>query len=161
MNTVLPIKRHQAIVSFSKDHHFVLLLVWKIRRGLAKAVQPERISRYVLYFFEKDLQQHLADEERYLFSSLPVDHALPKQAEDDHAYLRKLVEAIRNHPEIPELLDTLANAVEKHVRFEERELLNILQEFLTAAELEAVAVRSTHDSKSVDENWEDHFWETR
>jgi hypothetical protein len=160
MNTVLPIKRHQAIVSFSKEHHFVLLLVWKIRRGLAKAVQPERISRYLLHFFDQELETHLADEEADLFRHLPADNPLRKQAENDHAYLRKLVAAIRNNPEIPELLDTFANSVEKHVRFEERELLNILQEFMSEAELEAVAGRSTPDSKLFDELWEDHFWET-
>jgi iron-sulfur cluster repair protein YtfE (RIC family) len=160
MNTVLPIKRHQAIVSFSKDHHFVLLLVWKIRRGLAKAVQPERISRYVLYFFEQDLQHHLADEEVHLFCRLPADNTLRKQAEQDHAYLRKLIAAIRCHPEFSELLETLANTIERHVRFEERELFNILQAFLGETELTEIALRLQYDNKSVDENWPDHFWDT-
>lgn len=50
MKNQAPIKRHQAIVSFSKDHHFGLLLIWKIRQGLNKAVNPERISNYVTFF---------------------------------------------------------------------------------------------------------------
>ena len=67
MKTSTPLKRHPAIVSFSKDHHFGLLLVWKIRQGLAKAVDAERISKYVLYFFREDLEKHFQEEERLLF----------------------------------------------------------------------------------------------
>ena len=52
MKNQAPIKRHQAIVSFSKDHHFGLLLVWKIRQGLKKSIDPVRISNYVLFFFK-------------------------------------------------------------------------------------------------------------
>ena len=57
MGNTTPIKRHPAIVSFSKDHHFGLLLVWKIRQGLSRQVDPERISNYTGYFFKEDLEQ--------------------------------------------------------------------------------------------------------
>lgn len=67
MKDQAPIKRHQAIISFSKDHHFGLLLVWKIRQGLEKAVNAERISKYVVYFFKEDLEKHFKDEELLLF----------------------------------------------------------------------------------------------
>lgn len=83
-----PIKRHQAIVSFSKDHHFGLLLVWKIRQGLKNAVNAERISSYLLYFFKEDLEKHFKEEEEFLFSKLPVD--------DD---LRILIEVLSHNPD--------------------------------------------------------------
>lgn len=67
MKDQAPIKRHQAIISFSKDHHFGLLLVWKIRQVLEKAVNAERISKYVVYFFKEDLEKHFKDEELLLF----------------------------------------------------------------------------------------------
>lgn len=57
-----PLKRHQAIVSFSRDHHFGLLLVWKIRQGLNKAVTAERISNYVLFLFKEDIEKHFREE---------------------------------------------------------------------------------------------------
>lgn len=40
MEVKKPIKRNAAIVEFSKDHHFALLLVWKIREGLKKSIGP-------------------------------------------------------------------------------------------------------------------------
>jgi hypothetical protein len=68
MKNRAPIKRHQAIVSFSKDHHFGLLLVWKIRKGLNKTVDPVRISNYVTFFLKEDLEKHFKEEEQLLFS---------------------------------------------------------------------------------------------
>lgn len=65
MKNQAPIKRHQAIVSFSKDHHFGLLLIWKIRQGLNKAVNPERISNYVTFFLKKTLKNILKKKSNY------------------------------------------------------------------------------------------------
>ncbi len=79
-----PIKRHQALVSFSKEHHFGLLLVWKIRQGLDNAVSAERISKYVLFFFNEDLKTHFKEEEELLFSKLPATDALRVRAEEEH-----------------------------------------------------------------------------
>jgi hypothetical protein len=67
MKDHVPIKRHKAIVSFSKDHHYGLLLVWKIRQGLNKEVSAERIINYVLFFFKEDLEKHFKTEELLLF----------------------------------------------------------------------------------------------
>src|SRR5689334_13185882 len=53
-----PIKRSNAFVQFSKDHHFGLLLVWKIRQDLTKEINATEISKYVYDFFMDDLQQH-------------------------------------------------------------------------------------------------------
>ena len=61
MKTQAPIKRHQALVAFSKDHHFGLLLIWKIKQGLANAIRVERITNYILYFFEEYLLQHFKE----------------------------------------------------------------------------------------------------
>ena len=35
-----PIKRHDALKHFSRDHHFGLLLVWKIREGVKLSETP-------------------------------------------------------------------------------------------------------------------------
>lgn len=94
MKNKAPIKRHPAIVSFSKDHHFGLLLVWKIRQGLNNDVNPERISNYIRHFFMEDLEKHSKEEEQLLFSKLPINDVLRKQAEGDHRAIYKLVAAI-------------------------------------------------------------------
>ena len=161
MKKQTPIKRHQAIVSFSKDHHFGLLLVWKIRQGMNKAVNPERISNYVTFFFKEDLEKHFKEEEQLLFSKLPADDVLRKQAEADHQAIYKLVAAIEKKKDDAVLLNKLADELEKHIRFEERELFNHLQDNIKADDLEAIANRFPNSSKAIDEKWKDVFWEIK
>ena len=157
MKDLSPIKRHPAIVSFSKDHHFGLLLVWKIRQGLDKAVNAERISNYACYFFKEDLEKHFKEEEQLLFQKLPIDDVLRKQAEEDHKTIYKLINSISENKYDSNLLSQLANELEKHIRFEERELFNHLQTKITPEDLEIIAKRS-NNGKAIDEKWEDVFW---
>ena len=156
-----PIKRHQAIVSFSRDHHFGLLLVWKIRQGLKKNVNAQRISNYLLYFFQEDLEKHFKEEEEFLFSKLPVDDELRMQAEQDHQAIYKLVTAIGENRSNTALLNQLADELEKHIRFEERKLFNhlqYLQSQIAVRDLEKIAKRFSNNGESINEKWEDAFW---
>src|ERR1017187_3269143 len=119
-----PLKRHPAIVSFSKDHHFGLLLVWKIRQGLAKEVNAERISNYILFFFKEDLEKHFKDEEQLLFCKLPVNDALRMQAEKEHQSIYILISAIQKNKYDTDLICPFADDLERHIRFEERILFH-------------------------------------
>ena len=153
-----PIKRHPAIVSLSRDHHFGLLLVWKIRQGLKKAVDAERISSYLLYFFMEHLEKHFREEEEFLFSKLPVSDELKIQAEQDHQEIYKLVAAIRENKTDTILLNQFADDLEKHIRFEERKLFNHLQSKLSTSDLELIAMRLSDNPVSNSEKWDDTFW---
>ena len=159
MKDYTPIKRHQALVSFSRDHHFGLLLVWKIKQGLAKAVNPERITDYVLYFFEQDLQQHFREEEQMLFPKLPAGNVLRIQAEKEHAMIYALINQLRNERNNTELLLQFAETLKEHIRFEERELFASMQELLSDTELEIITSHDDKRSNEVDANWGDVFWE--
>ena len=156
-----PIKRSPALVSFSKDHHFGLLLVWKIRHGLHQAVSAERISAYVLFSFKEDLEKHFKDEEQLLFCKLPMDDILRKQAEEDHQEIYNLVVEIGKKDDNINLLNRFAIALEKHIRFEERELFNHLQSNIAEDELEEIAGRLYNDTKAIDAKWKDTFWENK
>jgi hypothetical protein len=155
----MPLKRHQAIVSFSKDHHYGLLLVWKIRQGLEKGINPGRISQYVNYFFTEDLEKHFRDEEQLLFSKLKADDMLRKKAEADHLAIYRLIAAIEKNKDDTKLLTQLADTLEKHIRFEERQLFIHLQNIISAADLETIETRFSNNGKAIDEKWTDVFWE--
>jgi len=161
MKNHMPLKRHQAIVSFSKDHHYGLLLVWKIRQGLKNDIRPERISNYAAYFFREDLEKHFRDEEQLLFSKLAATDTLRKRAEADHQAIYELIAAIEQKKESATLLNQLADALEKHIRFEERELFLHLQNNISAADMELIENRFSNNGKAIDEKWEDVFWELK
>ena len=152
-----PIKRHQALVSFSKEHHFGLLLVWKIRQGLRNAISAERIGKYVLFFFNEDLKNHFKEEEQMLFDKLPVNDTLRIQAEEEHMEIYRLIEAITQSTNDEHLLRQFADTLEKHIRFEERILFNHLQGHISAGELEEISSRFSN-SVDLDARWEDIFW---
>lgn len=158
MPELVPIKRHQAIVSFSRDHHFGLLLVWKIRLGIINGIQAEQLSNYTLYFFKEDLEKHFRDEEQFLFCRLPAEDNLRRQAEEEHQIIRNLVAEISAKKDDTNLLEKFANALENHIRFEERELFNHFQKTINEDELEKVASRFSNDSKAIDDSWQDIFW---
>jgi hemerythrin-like domain-containing protein len=153
-----PIKRHEAIASFSRDHHSGLLLIWKIRRGLINAIDPERISAYILFFYKADLERHFKDEERLLFCRLSPDDDLRKQAEADHQAIYALVAHLEKNGKDANLLHSFADKLEQHIRFEERQLFNHLQDILSLEEMQVIAERMSNDSCDPGEEWKDKFW---
>src|SRR4030095_969335 len=153
-----PIKRHAAIVELSKDHHFALLLVWKIREGLRKSIEPARISKYVIHFYDTDLIQHFNQEEKFLFSKLAANNELRLQAEDEHKQIKQLVNDLKLSSTDKSLLEKFANAIESHMRFEERKLFNHLQEKMSEDELAEVASALQVKGHQKEPLWEDPFW---
>ena len=63
-DTTTPIKRSQALIQFSWEHHFGLLLVWKTWQGLKENIEPNRISDYAIFIFENKLSEHFEQEEK-------------------------------------------------------------------------------------------------
>ena len=153
-----PIKRDPSIVEFSKDHHFALLLCWKIREGIRKTIEPTRISQYVVHFFDNDLSNHFSEEENLLFSQLSEKDPLRVQAEDDHAQIRKLVENIRKNKDDETLLVSFADLLDKHIRFEEREFFQYLENTLTKEQLKDVYEGLEKHPVICNEEWRDPFW---
>jgi hypothetical protein len=158
MKTTQPIKRHPSLVSFSKDHHFGLLLVWKIRHGIANGIEPPRIGSYVAYSFDQDLRIHFKEEEQGMFNKLPVEDPLRQQAEKEHALINELVRKIQEDPSNQPLLVEFANTLEAHIRFEERSLFNHLQDTLPAEDLAAISTYEGTQAGDIDARCADLFW---
>ena len=151
-----PLKRHQALVSFSRDHHNGLLLVWKIREGEKQNVDPKRVADYVLFAFKEELEPHFNDEEKWLFPELPANNPGRLKAEADHQFIRQLVEDLRTMPDMT-LLTRFADALEAHIRFEERELFNEIQQ-IPEERLAPIEERFLGHTCATDDGWGDTFW---
>lgn len=158
MSETNPIKRHPSLVSFSRDHHFGLLLSWKIRQGVEKEVSSERIINYVIYFFDNDLGKLFKEEEKLLFEKLSSDDLFRKKAEEQHDAIRQSIATIRDRKDQRVALLQLADKLELYIRFAERELFNHLQEKIPAEELEKLSKRVPNESRKIDDKWKDVFW---
>ena len=154
-----PIKRNPAIVQFSREHHYGLLLVWKIRQGLRLAVEPGRIGKYVTFAFAYELEPHFQAEENLLFSRLEAGNELRIQAEEEHRLLRDQIAQLLEQPANEVALRAFAQALENHIRFEERTLFNHLQERLSAEVLSAIEAAHPPLDREACELWGDRFWE--
>jgi len=161
MDNVRPIKRNPALVELSRDHHFALLLLWKIREGLKKQVQPDRIGSYVIHFFDTDLRPHFNAEEELLFNRLPANQELRIQAEDEHRRLHGLIDTLRSNPGNPDALKRFSETLESHIRFEERTLFNYLQENIPEVELSGIAASLNQRAPVSAAPWPDIFWDKK
>ena len=149
-----PIKRHIALQPISHDHHFGLLLCWKIKTGLSKKVDPKRIKRFCNFFYENHLYNHFIAEEKYIFPVLDKEDELIKQAMKEHHLLRKLFENVNGDTDN---LTQIAKQLEQHIRFEERELFCKIEAMATEAQFQAIGNIKSEDIKEI-ESWTDEFW---
>jgi len=145
-----PLKRIKELIPFSKDHHHGLLLCWKIRTGLKKGLAIERLSDYTLWFYQNYLAPHFALEEIYVFPILGMEHVLIQKACKDHQQIESIMAQLNI-----ETLAELADLLEAHIRFEEREVFGQIQELATEKQL--AAIRQIHNDDAFIEH-ADTFW---
>jgi len=153
-----PIKRSQHLILLSREHHAGLQCSWKIRQGLKHDVDLRRIQAYVSYFWKNHLVEHFRAEEELLYNT--SDDVLCRQALEEHHAIRALVEKISENGDSDEQLYVqFADALEKHIRLEERQLFPYLETILPADQLEAIGMElaKEHDPVLQDE-YPDEFW---
>lgn len=150
-----PIRRNPHIVPLSHDHHQGLLFCWKIRQGLIRQVAPHRIAAYIHYFWQHHLEPHFREEEDILFI-LPDDDRIG-QALREHRQIRDLVAAITPNPTIAQQFSTLADTVDQHIRFEERDLFPYLERTLTPDQLATIGQQLKEEPPHAD-TYSDEFW---
>lgn len=149
----MPQKRNIVLQPLSREHHFALLLGWKINEGLRLAVEIDRINRYLKWFSKAMLFKHFAEEETHLFPILGEQHPLVLQAKSEH---KKMVELLSLDSLNSTQLAQFANILKDHIRFEERELYNEIQRVATVEMLASLENIITH-TDFID-NIEDEFW---
>jgi hemerythrin-like domain-containing protein len=158
MSAQTPIKRSGHIAALSRDHHFTLLFCWKIRNGLKFKVEPGRIKSYVRYFWQHHMQPHFKEEENVLFA-LVQDTAVQK-ALNEHAWIAEQVHALNGAADSTEdQFLILADSVDNHVRYEERELYPHLEDVLSGEQLCEVGKQlASHRTTMLQDGFADAFW---
>jgi quercetin dioxygenase-like cupin family protein len=148
-------KRHQALVSFSHDHHEALVAARRLRRG-ADAPDPIAAVTSFLTFFAASAVPHFREEEELLFPHVvdaEVAQDLVVQALLEHqrlyaaaAELRELVARASDSGDVSGLMREVATLLETHVRFEERQLFPLIEELLSEQVLNNIEHATIHAS---------------
>ena len=152
---IKPIKRSKQLTPLSHDHHEGLLFAWKIRQGVKNGTDINVIGKYAHWFRENHLEEHFREEEQILAPHLPADNELVKQMFDEHREIRSIFdgEDIINE----NLLLALAQTVDDHIRFEERQLFPFAEKTIPEKELNLIYEQLSKQAAS-SEKWEPEFW---
>jgi iron-sulfur cluster repair protein YtfE (RIC family) len=147
-----PLKRVKALKELSRDHHYGLLLSWKISKGLRLNIAPERIKRYTNWFWENHLQAHFEFEEKFIFPIMEKENKLIKRALKEHRRLKRLFTVT---DKLEHNLSFIEEELVAHIRFEERILF---QEIQTLASEEQLKMIEQIHSKNILKKYIDEFW---
>ncbi len=154
--TIKPIKRITELAPLSREHHDGLLFAWKINRGIELGVDMQRIADYCQWFWKNHLEEHFEEEEVVFSKLLPADHPMLVKMMDDHSEIRSKIDGVKDSA-TTDALHRLAQVVSYHIRFEERQLFNYVQDMATSEQKEWIK-GSVKDSVCNIPTWKDEFW---
>lgn len=147
-----PLKRNESMQPYSREHHHSLLLCWKLKQGLAKGVDLERMKKFIDWSWKTRIQPHFEAEEKYMFPVLPADDPMIVQSLNEH---RTIEGYFTSNDLSEELFENISVELDEHIRFEERVLFNRIQE---AANEEELKLMEKHHAQLNSEDYEDEFW---
>ncbi len=160
MNNRKPIKRSNELAPLSRDHHSGLLLSWKIKTGIQKAISADRIANYVVFYYRAHLEEHFRQEEEYIFSLVGNVSPLVRKALAEHREITGLITQLENEkPTGYENLEKLMNLLETHIRYEERELFPYIEQKAEGHLLKNAGEIIAELHNNIKEPaWNDEFW---
>ena len=136
-------KRQKSLIALSQDHHHGLLLAMLIKKDAPKynglPDDTEGKVKYTINAWEKELKQHFKNEEEILFPfvanrnedlDIMIDEILI-----EHEEIEYKVNQLRDTKEPEEILNDLGYLLEHHIRKEEREVFELIQNEFTDDEL--------------------------
>lgn len=128
-------KRNEAIAPLSRDHHGSLLLAQLLKknapvyRGMPVGILEKAI--YAQQQFEEHINDHFSREEAMLKMTKGIHEAidlLTAEIITEHRQLVSLFQSLDTSTDPETTMDTLATALESHIRKEERMLFPLLQQ---------------------------------
>ena len=139
-------RRHPAFRDLSRDHFVALNHVVKARRVVDEDRLAEPLADVWRGFLRlwRELEPHFDEEEENLRTVIHERRpAMAVRLDDEHGRLRAAFAAMaaRDEPDVGLLWNT-AQALRVHIRWEEEQLFEALQEALSSDELEQLAARS-------------------
>ena len=137
-----PIERHDALAPFSRDHYTGLVQAQRLLKAAdADEAARRKAVKGFLDAWDQEIAEHFRDEETLLLPLL--DEAHRDQLIQEHQQITAMVddlrEARRTIAPDADLLRSLSQMLDAHIRWEERQLFAHLQGKLTDAQLQTLA----------------------
>lgn len=156
MSAPTPIKRSKELAPLSREHHEGLLFVFKIRQGLKLCIPENRIAGFCEWSWKAHFAPHFQKEETELVPVLEAAHPMIKQMLDEHIVIRDQFTVVKQEPAVA-TLESLAQLINDHIRFEERQLFPLIEQTATPEQMKAIE-QSLAGTQHVCDPWRDEFW---
>ena len=85
------------------------------------------------------------------------NEGLQNQMEKEHREISRLIGSI-NQSNNQQLLSDFADALYKHIRFEERSVFPYLEEHLSDEQMDTIGLELSQHHHKEDDDYEDEFW---
>ena len=138
-------KRHEALVPLSREHHTALILCQLLKnsvphyKGLPAGVLDK--AGYALNIFNTVLQPHFMKEEILLSKvrscSAELD-IISGEIVNEHEQLTAAFLALSNKTDLELALNNLGEALDKHIRKEERQLFPLIEQHCSGKLLDEI-----------------------
>jgi hemerythrin-like domain-containing protein len=133
------VTRSEALRSLSRDHHQALVVAQRLRR----AEDVKEAAKGFLEFWHGHGQRHFRIEEEVLLPIWAhlgrVDEPAAAQLALEHLRIRSLAVAIEDGPSTLAKLHDVGERLAAHVRFEERQLFELIERDLGVDQLSQLA----------------------
>jgi len=134
-------KRSEALIPLSHEHHQALFVAQKLRRATPQNAAAARDE--FLAFWRSGGEAHFQAEEEILLPAwsrrAPADHESVVKILADHVELRRMAADLAGDPlETPDELHALGDRLHDHVRYEERVFFPLVEQTLPAQDLERI-----------------------
>jgi hypothetical protein len=142
-------RRHPSLIPLTHDHHHALAQARKLQLAAGRDASDRReAAREIVGFFGADTLRHFREEEEIVFPLL-----LETSGEPPPELVRALVEHVRLHARVTGLkreiatdsvaetsLLEIAELLQGHVRFEEKQLFPLMEKLIAAEALDDVSL---------------------
>lgn len=141
-------KNTKNLFFIAHDHFHGLMVAQMVKKGseLQEGMPDtfEGKAKYVIRYFEQELENHFYIEEHVL---QPVINGIHPEIDEifdellnEHNNIREIISEIKKGKNIEENLDRFGRSLEEHVKNEERNFFPKIQEILSEEELKRLAV---------------------
>lgn len=147
-------RRHETLIPLTHDHHHALAQARRLKEAasLEREVERSNAANDFLNFYFGRALRHFHEEEELFFAPLvdePRARDLVVRAVSDHLRLHALARTVKRDLTggrvDQQVLDDIAQLLTDHVRFEEQELLPLVEELVPEEQLQELATSGRRD----------------
>ena len=155
-------KREQQLQPLSHQHHNGLMAVLLLKKGVEKQAATTVMDDFILSVWNGELRNHFIKEEVYLHPHvLQIPSLMEKyeQMKAAHHQIRHVVDAIRSGASGTDRILEFYTLLEKHIRFEERDLFPFIEEQIQPEQLNELGRNLQQLESKACSDYPVKFWE--